>query len=106
LIGKTVVDLEDRYFSLEWQSLEHKPIEYRQLYHESSSLSQGVVKCWVEIIPIDMDPKPKLYDISEKPEEEFEVRICIFNAKDIKIMDWEGTSDVYFRGFFDTSEDV
>jgi len=53
-----------------------------------------------------MDPKPKLYDISEKPEEEFEVRICIFNAKDIKIMDWEGTSDVYFRGFFDTSEDV
>lgn len=39
LIGKTSIDLEDRYFTLEWQSLEHKPIEFRKLYHESSSLS-------------------------------------------------------------------
>lgn len=37
LIGTTIVDLEDRYFSLEWQSLHDKPIEYRQIYHESSS---------------------------------------------------------------------
>lgn len=37
LIGTTIVDLEDRYFSLEWQSLHEKPIEYRQIYHESSS---------------------------------------------------------------------
>jgi Ca2+-dependent lipid-binding protein len=29
LIGTTIVDIEDRYFSFEWQSLEEKPIEYR-----------------------------------------------------------------------------
>jgi len=38
LIGTTNVDLEDRFFSIEWQSLADKPIEYRQLYHPSSAL--------------------------------------------------------------------
>lgn len=38
-IGKTSIDLEDRYFSPEWQSIKNKPIEYRQLYHPSSSVS-------------------------------------------------------------------
>lgn len=29
LIGKTVVDLDDRFFSGDWQALDEKPIEYR-----------------------------------------------------------------------------
>ncbi len=36
LIGKTVVDLDDRFFCPEWQQIDDKPIEYRQLYHQSS----------------------------------------------------------------------
>lgn len=57
---------------------------------------------------MDVPPESqaRVWDISEKPPEEFEVRVCIFNAKDIKMMDWEGTSDVYFRGFFDSKDDV
>ena len=39
LIGETKIDLEDRFFSPEWQSIRDKPIEYRQLYHASSSIS-------------------------------------------------------------------
>jgi len=39
LIGKTTVDLDDRYFNPEWQGIKDKPIEYRQLYHPSTSLS-------------------------------------------------------------------
>jgi Ca2+-dependent lipid-binding protein len=27
LIGKTTIDLDDRYFSVDWQALENKPIE-------------------------------------------------------------------------------
>lgn len=107
VIGNTIIDLEDRYFTLEWQSLHHKPIEYRQLYHQSSSQEQGVVKCWVEINSVNVDPQHiKTYDITEKPLETFELRICVFNAKEMKIMDWEGTSDVFFRCFFDSKEDV
>ena len=106
-IGKTSIDLEDRYFSAEWQSIKNKPIEYRQLYHPSSSVSQGVVKCWVEIhptsIPINEIP---VYDISPKPAEEFEVRLVIWDTQDILMMDMEGTSDVYCRAFFDSREEV
>jgi hypothetical protein len=29
LIGTTTIDLEDRYFSLDWVALKDKPIEYR-----------------------------------------------------------------------------
>ena len=29
LIGKTVIDLDDRFFSGDWQALDEKPIEYR-----------------------------------------------------------------------------
>jgi len=39
VIGTTTIDLEDRYFSPDWQSVKHKPIEYRQLMHPSSSIS-------------------------------------------------------------------
>ena len=69
---------------------------------------QGVVKCWVEINPTAVTPEyqPKLWDIRPKPPSKFEVRICIFNCKDVVLMDWEGTSDAYCRGFFDSKEDV
>lgn len=49
LIGVTKLDLDDRFFNKEWQAIENKPIEYRQLYHPSSAMSQGTVKMWVEI---------------------------------------------------------
>ena len=39
LIGKTTIDLDDRFFNGDWQAIEEKPIEYRQIYHESTSLS-------------------------------------------------------------------
>jgi hypothetical protein len=39
LIGQTSIDLDDRYFSAEWQSIRDKPVEYRQLYHPSSCVS-------------------------------------------------------------------
>jgi len=107
LVGTTNVDLEDRFFSLEWNSLVDKPIEYRQIYHPSSSMSQGVLKMWVEINPTSVQPGSiKEWDISPKPPEDFEVRVCVLNCKDIIAMDWEGTTDFYMRGFFDTKEEV
>lgn len=37
MIGETVVDLDDRFFSPEWQSIKEKPVEYRELKHPSST---------------------------------------------------------------------
>jgi Ca2+-dependent lipid-binding protein len=67
LIGETKIDLEDRFFSPEWQSIRDKPIEYRQLYHQSSSISQGVVKLWVDIIPTSVANEFPKYDITPRP---------------------------------------
>ena len=86
--------------------LPEKPIEFRKLYHQSSSRDQGVVKLWTEIITTNSINDHPVWDIHPRPPEEFEIRVCIFNAKDMKIMDWEGTSDVFFRAFFDPNEDV
>ena len=49
IIGKTSIDLDDRYFSNSWQSIDNKPIEYRDLYHQSCNRSQGTLKLWLEI---------------------------------------------------------
>jgi len=49
IIGSTVIDLDDRFFNPKWQALEQKPIEYRELYYPAANLSQGTIKCWVDI---------------------------------------------------------
>ena len=33
LIGKTAIDLDDRFFNPKWQAIDEKPIESRELYH-------------------------------------------------------------------------
>lgn len=108
LIGSTSVDLEDRYFLPEWRALLDKPVEYRQVYHPSSGVSQGQLKMWVEINPASVAPedKEKVYDISMKPPEEYQMRVSVFDTKDIKMMDDEGTSDVFIRSFFDSRKDA
>ena len=39
LIGETIIDLDDRFFSPEWQSIRYKPVEFRQLMHSSTTAS-------------------------------------------------------------------
>jgi hypothetical protein len=105
LIGETIVDLEDRFFSAQWQSIKNKPIEYRQLYHPSSKVSQGVVKMWVEIHPHELrQEKGTIWNIQPRPPKDFEVRVVIWDTQDIKTYDWEGTSDIYIRTFFDSNK--
>ena len=66
LIGTTEIDIEDRWFSKNWRSLKHVPIETRNLYNPSSSLSQGSVKLWVEIYPRE-SKLPPIWAIAPKP---------------------------------------
>jgi hypothetical protein len=44
------------------------------------------------------------YDIAKRPLEEVEVRVCVYDTVDIKMMDDEGTSDAFIRAFFDSRE--
>lgn len=106
LIGTTFVDLEDRYFLPEWRGLRNKPVEFRELKHPSSAVAQGSLKMWVEINECNVAPEkmPKVYNIEPKPPQEFQMRVCVFDTKDIKMCDAEGTSDVYIRSFFNSKE--
>lgn len=53
LIGRTYIDLDDRFYSQNWGALKDKPIEYRDLADSTSTVSQGVLKCWVDIYDIN-----------------------------------------------------
>ena len=106
LIGETNIDLEDRFFLPEWQQIKKKPIEYRQIYHSSTSISQGVVKCWVEIWPQSIDQREvPIYNIKPRDPETFEVRLVVYDTVDVIAMDVEGTSDVFCRAYFDSKKD-
>ena len=104
LIGTTYVDLEDRYFTPEWRCISNMPVEYRSLYHPSSGVSQGVLKMWVEINPakVPKDQIKPIFDIKPKPPYEVEMRLVVWDTKDLKTMDVEGTSDAFIRCFFDS----
>lgn len=57
MIGKTSIDLDDRFFNPKWQAIEEKPIETRELYHMSSAMNQGTLDMW-----LDIDPATKTSD--------------------------------------------
>ena len=105
LIGATTIDLDDRFFNGDWQAIEEKPIEYRQIYHESTSLSQGVVTCWLEIEPSNKgNSEQKEWDISPEPIKEYEIRLSVMDTKDVPCEDMEGVSDVFIRAYFDDDD--
>ena len=102
-IGETIVDVEDRYFSTDFKSYSHKPIEHRQLHHPNTEMSQGTVVTWIEINETNAkDEVAPEYDISKKPEEDFEVRVIIWDTEELKMMDGEGTTDGFVRVFFES----
>lgn len=106
LIGITKIDLDDRFYSQTWQALEDKPIEQRDLYEESSTITQGVVKLWVEIQDVNSpEAGKKPINIDPEPVIDFECRVVIWKTNEIEMMDIEGTSDVFVRVFFDDQYD-
>lgn len=106
MIGITKLDLDDRFFNKEWMAIDQKPVEYRDLYHPTSAISQGSVKMWVEVYPTtskksSVDP----LDITPEPAKDYEIRLVIWKTKEIEAMDWEGTSDIFVRCFLDPDDD-
>lgn len=99
LIGKTVIDLENRFFSKKWRKLSHKPIETRELYQPHSRASRGRVRVWVDMIcPSEKLDLHKKWFILPQPPKEFELRVVIWDCKNIPICDIEDTTDIYLTG--------
>ena len=99
LIGKTVIDIEDRWYSRAWRELARKPVETRSLWSPQSTVSQGKLTMWMEMIaPADAKKYP-LIDISPPEQLPYELRVVVWECKDCPIMD-ETTSmnDLYITG--------
>jgi hypothetical protein len=102
LIGKTVIDLEDRLFDQKWESwgtkeetadrYRLKPIEVRDLYVPTSARSQGQLSLWVDILSPAVAAVCDPVDIALPPDEMFEVRVIVWKTR--KIPGDNGISDL------------
>ena len=105
MIGKTSIDLDDRFFNPKWQAIEEKPIETRELYHMSSAMNQGMIDMWVDIDPATKSSDcGKVWEIASEPNCQFEVRLAVFGCTGVPMEDWEGTSDVYIKAFISDTD--
>lgn len=104
-IGATLIDLEDRWFSQKWQQLgavpdqyeKRKPLETRPLFAPSSSIAQGSIRLWVDILtPQEMGICRPL-DISLPPIEKFEVRVIVYKARNVTPGDFTDLSDLMVK---------
>ena len=101
LIGATQIDLDERQFCQKWQQIVDKPVEYRELYHASSSMSQGSIVCWVDIDdPGKKSSSNKTWDITPEPVQDYQLRLSVYDTKNVPREDVEGTSDVFVKAIF------
>lgn len=110
LIGETKIDLEERYFSKEWQAInsdpeKKMPIEERVLTKKTCNAPQGVLECWVELMtPKEAKARPPV-DVRPFPKRPFELRVIVWGTKDVKFMDsMSDANDLYVKGKFGKNE--
>lgn len=117
LIGRTIIDLEDRWFDGRWQKLgrenrimptddpnhlrwDTKPLETRSLYAPTSNNAQGNFTCWLDILtPAEANAFPP-DDVALPPRQIFEMRVVIWKAKDVPAQDTFGgqnMTDMYVQ---------
>ena len=125
MIGRTVIDLEDRWFDDRWQKLGSdtktdatpaepggmvrwaaKPLELREIHQPpNTSLAHGRLETWVDILlPSEATAFPP-DDVSLPPIATFEVRVIIWKAKDVVSMDsLTNMNDTYVKAVIEGTE--
>ena len=87
-IGRTTINLEDRFFSTEWTGLRQKPLEQRTLTRVGSRTSRGKIEMWVDIIQKDLPtPLPAVVNIAAQPPALFEMRLIVWRARNVPSAD-------------------
>lgn len=113
LIGKTTIDLEDRWFHRDWQRIGHghpklqeaggclKPIENRHLYTDTRSTSQGVVQLWVDILSAQQAALTPAINIDPPEPKKFEVRVIIWRGENITDQDNSEINDYFIKAWME-----
>ncbi|KAJ8550633.1 hypothetical protein ON010_g10436 [Phytophthora cinnamomi] len=114
LIGKTMIDLEDRLFDKRWQAmgkmyetssrLRLKPLETRTLNIPTSRAPMGTIKLWIDILsPAQAHDYPPI-DISLPPPVDMELRVVVWKARNVPSFDtMEDMNDLFFRCWMEGS---
>eukprot|EP00485_Elphidium_margaritaceum_P004276 CAMPEP_0202695866 /NCGR_PEP_ID=MMETSP1385-20130828/9321_1 /ASSEMBLY_ACC=CAM_ASM_000861 /TAXON_ID=933848 /ORGANISM="Elphidium margaritaceum" /LENGTH=1764 /DNA_ID=CAMNT_0049351945 /DNA_START=35 /DNA_END=5329 /DNA_ORIENTATION=- len=87
LVGRTVIDIEDRWFSKVWRRLKVRPLEERTLRNPRSAASFGKLRMWIDLYTKDEARNIPLVDISLPPKQHYEFRLIMWKAKDVVIKD-------------------
>ncbi|CAK8985932.1 Myoferlin (Fer-1-like protein 3) [Durusdinium trenchii] len=101
LIGATKIDLEDRWFNMQWHELkfERKKIkEYRTLKLPGSDLSQGLVEMWIEMYKPEEYVNAPIVDIRAPKTEEWELRLVIWETRRVPLLDDHHYGNLYVTG--------
>jgi len=95
-IGSTIIDLEERLFTLKWQKLDKKPVEKRNIEHPARG-SRGRLEMWIDIIrPMDKQPPTVIFPKVQLP---YELRVIVWEAKDCVFKDeMSESNDLFGRG--------
>ncbi|KAE9109774.1 hypothetical protein PF007_g12109 [Phytophthora fragariae] len=112
-VGATLIDLEDRWFDAKWQELglsperieRRKPLEVRPLFAPSSTLPQGSLRLWVDILTGAEMNVVRPLDISLPPPQMFEVRVIIYKAKNVTPGDFTDLSDLFVKCWLQNRDD-
>lgn len=112
-VGATLLDLEDRWFSSKWQALgatadayeKRKPLEVRPLFAPSSTMPQGSLRLWVDILTPHEIKKVQPLDISLPPIQQFEVRVIVYKAKNVTPGDFTDLSDLLVKCWLQNKDD-
>lgn len=87
LVGETIIDIEDRWFSKVWRRMKVKPLEDRTLHNPRSAASFGKLRLWVDLLTKDDARNVPMTDISLPPKQEYEFRLICWKAKNVVIKD-------------------
>ena len=97
VVGRTVIDLEDRWFCQNWRDVKFKPREVRDLVNEEelAGVSQGKLSVFIDMVEQNKAEENPIEDIQVLGKTlSMELRIIIWNTLDTAPKD-NYTSDVY-----------
>jgi len=81
-----------------------KPMETRTLQTKQSSVSQGKLRLWMEMMTPQEAKKYPLIDIKPPPMQPHELRVIIWECKGVPFGDhWEEMSDLFITGELETT---